>query len=278
MTDNYTLQNRVAIITGGGSGIGLAITERLAQAGAHTVIFSLIQEEVTLHAQEVRHFPPSDELEAARRQIEAAGPGDCLAVAGDVTQLPDIERLVHETLERFDRIDILVNCAATSTVHPILNHPIDSWRRVIDVNLIGAFQCIQVALPHLIENGWGRVINIGSTAATMGFPDYSAYAAAKHGLLGLTRTLALEVADKNITTNMISPSAVETPSRHLFVQHHAEQHNITFDEKWQAAIEHSPQKRLIQPEEIADLVYYLTQESARGVTGEDLRITTGSPR
>ena len=272
---NQPLQGRAAIITGGGSGIGQAIALQLAQAGADMSLMSLTHEQVELLPQEVRHFPPAAELEAVREQIEATG-SRCLALAGDVTRPVDVARLIDTTADIFGRIDILVNCAATSCIHPILNHPIEGWRRVVEVNLVGAFQCIRAVLPYMIEQRWGRVINIGSTAATIGFADYSAYAAAKHGLLGLTRTLALEVADKNITANMISPAAVETPSRTLFVQQHANQHGLSFSEKWQEAIKNSPQDRLIQPDEIAALALYLTQEEARGITGEDLRITMGA--
>jgi NAD(P)-dependent dehydrogenase (short-subunit alcohol dehydrogenase family) len=189
----------------------------------------------------------------------------------------DVARLVGATLEQFNQIDILVNNAATSCVHPILGHASDTWTRVIAVNLIGAFHCIQAVLPYLIENGWGRVINIGSTAATVGFAGYSAYCASKHGLLGLTRSLAVEIADKNITANLVSPATVETPSSPIFVQHFAAQEGKSYEAKWRETISAYPQGRLISPEEVAEMVYYLTRDEARAINGEDFRITMGAP-
>jgi 3-hydroxybutyrate dehydrogenase len=162
------LRGRVAIVTGGASGIGRAVALRLARAGADIALMSLTQERVHLLPTELKYFPPMMELVEARQAIEAVG-ARCLALEGDVSVVEDVEGLVRATLDQFGRIDILVNNAATSCVHPILGHTLDTWVRVIEVNLLGAFRCIQAVLPHLIENGWGRIINIGSTAATMGF-------------------------------------------------------------------------------------------------------------
>jgi 3-hydroxybutyrate dehydrogenase len=270
-----TLRGRVGIVTGGGSGIGRAIALRLSRAGADLALASLTRERVRLQPYEMKHFPSALELVEARQAVEATGVR-CVAVDADVSLADDVDRLVEATLEAFGRVDILVNCAATSCVHLILNHPADTWTRVVEVNLIGAFQCIRAVLPHLIQNGWGRIINIGSTAATAGFAEYSAYCASKHGLLGLTRCLALEVADKNITANLVSPATVETPSSPIFVQHYAAKEGKSYQTKWNETVGAYPQKRLISPDEVAEMVYYLTREEARAINGEDFRITMGA--
>jgi len=271
-----SLLGRVAIVTGGASGIGRAIALRLAQAGADIALMSLTQERVRLLPAELKYFPPRKELNHARQVIEALG-GRCLALEGNVSVAEDVEELVQSTLKEFGRVDILVNNAATSCVHPILGHASDTWARVVEVNLIGAFRAIQAVLPYLIENGWGRIINIGSTAATVGFANYRAYCASKHGLLGLTRSLAMEIADKNITANLVSPATVETPSSPIFVQHFAAQEGKSYEAKWQETVSAYPQGRLISPEEVAEMVYYLTRDEARAINGEDFRITMGAP-
>lgn len=270
-----TLAGRVAIVTGGGSGIGRAIALRLAHAGADIAIISLTHERVQLHPSELKYFPPNSELADAKRALEATGVR-CLAVDGDISVAEDVEGLVRATLETLGRIDILVNCAATSCVHPILDHPPDTWVRVIEVNLIGAFRCIRAVLPHLLEQGWGRIINIGSTAATVGFAEHSAYCAAKHGLLGLTRSLAAEVANQNITANLVSPATVETPSSPIYVQHFADKEGKSYAAKREETMAAYPQNRLITPEEVAEMVYYLTRDEARAINGEDFRITMGT--
>ena len=274
---DQTLRGRVALITGGASGIGRAVALRLAKAGADVVIASLTRERVHLLPHELKYFPPAEELTETQAAIEATTGVRCLALAGDVSDPGDVAHFVKAALEVFGQIDILVNSAATSCVHPMLGHAPDTWARVIEVNLIGAFRCIQAVLPHLIENGWGRIINIGSTAATTGFAGYSAYCASKHGLLGLTRSLAVEIATKNITANLVSPATVETPSSPLFVQYFANQEGKTYEAKWQETLATYPQKRLISPAEVAEMVYYLTRDEARAINGEDFRITMGAP-
>jgi NAD(P)-dependent dehydrogenase (short-subunit alcohol dehydrogenase family) len=269
------LRGRAAIVAGGGSGIGRAIALRLARAGAAVAIVSLTREQVNLKPAEMKYFPLIAELEAVCHDVQAAG-GRCLALAGDVSRLEDVERVVEATREAFGRLDILVNTAATSCVHPMLDHPIETWSRVIQVNLFGAFLCIRAALPHLLRNGWGRIVAIGSTAATVGFAEYSAYCASKHGLLGLLRSVAQEVADTGVTANMVSPATVETPSSPIFVQHYAEKEGKSFEAKWQETVSAYPQDRLIQPGEVAELVCFLMRDEARAINGEDFRITMGA--
>lgn len=270
-----TLRGRAALVTGGGSGIGRAIALRLARAGADVAVMSLTREQVTLRPNEMKYFPAGSELADVQQEIELLG-ARALAVDGDVSDAEAVERTVQASVAAFGRLDILVNCAATSCVHPIVDHPPETWARVIGVNLIGPFLCIRAALPHMLANGWGRIVNIGSTAGAVGFADYSAYCASKHGLLGLTRSLAMELAGTAITANVVSPATVETPSSPIFVQHFANQEGKTYADKWAETLRAYPQQRLISPEEVAEMVHYLTRDEARAITGEDFRITMGS--
>ena len=147
---------------------------------------------------------------------------------------------------------------------------------MLSVEAGGPYLCTRNALPHLIKNGWGRIISIASTNAHVGTTDYSAYAASKHGLLGFNKSLALEVGWHNITANTISPAAIDTPSAKLHAEKWAEQQGMTYEETIKEFMKHYPQGRFIQPEEIADLVAYLCREEARAINGEDIKITTGA--
>src|SRR2546427_9696300 len=269
------LSRRVALITGGASGIGRAIALRLAQEGTDICILSLSRDRVQLLPGELKYFASSDELVETRRAIEAFG-ARALAIEGDVSVASAVARVVASTIEEFGRLDILVNNAATSCVQPVVGHNDESFHRVLEVNLFGAYLCAKAVLPHMISGGWGRIISIASTSAHVGAANYSAYTASKHGLLGFSRSLALEVAQHNITVNTISPGIVETPSAPLHMGKWAEQAGLSLDEMRQRWMNDYPQKRFILPEEIAALVSYLCKDEARAINGEDIRVTTGA--
>jgi NAD(P)-dependent dehydrogenase (short-subunit alcohol dehydrogenase family) len=275
MVFGAALKGRSAIVTGGASGLGRAIAMRFAQEGANVCIMSLSRERVQLLPDELKYFAASSEIAETHREIVACGV-QCVALDGDVSRLEDVERMVELTHEQFGRVDVLVNNAATDVVHPVLNHNDASWKRVIDVNLLGPYYCTRVALPYMLENNWGRVISIASTSAHVGSAGYSAYTASKHGLLGFSRCLAIEVAPFNITSNTISPAFIETPSAPLHIGRAAEEFKLSYDEMRQKYINDYPQKRFVSPEEIADLVTYLCREEARAINGEDIRVTTGA--
>jgi NAD(P)-dependent dehydrogenase (short-subunit alcohol dehydrogenase family) len=275
MAFGAALKGRAAIVTGGASGLGRAIAMRFAQEGADVCIMSLSRERVQLLPNELKYFAAQSEIADTHRAILECGVR-CVALDGDVSKVEDVERMVEQTREQFGRVDILVNNAATDVVHPVLNHNDASWKRVIDVNLLGPYYCTRAALPHMVENHWGRVISIASTSAHVGSAGYSAYSASKHGLLGFSRCLAIEVAPYNITSNTISPAFIETPSAPLHIGRAAEESNVSFDEMRQKFINDYPQKRFVKPEEIADLVAYLCREEAQAINGEDIRITTGA--
>jgi len=269
------LSGRVALVTGGASGIGRAIAVRLAQEGVHLCILSLSRERVRLLPDELKYFASLGELEQTRQAAEQHGVR-CLALEGDVSVTADVARMVATTLEKLGRVDVLVNNAATSCVHSVLGHEDESFLRVLKVNLFGPYLCAKAVLPHMLAGKWGRIISIASTSAHVGAANYSAYTASKHGLLGFSRSLALEVAPHQITVNTISPASVETPSTPLHIGKWAEQAGLSPAEMRQRWVNDYPQKRFILPEEIAALVVYLCQDEARGINGEDIRVTTGA--
>jgi len=271
----HFLKGRAAIVTGGASGLGRAIALRLARAGADLCIVSLSRERVRLSPGEVKYFAPISEIEKTRGEVETLGVR-CIALDSDVSMAADVERMVAATVEAFGRLDILVNNAATNVVHPVLGHDDAAWIRVIQVNLVGVYLCVRAALPHMTVNGWGRIISIGSTNAHVGTTSYSAYAASKHGLLGFNRSLALEVARYNITANTVSPGAMETPSAQMHIRKWAEDAGVSYEAMRERYMSDYPQKRFIEPEEVADLVCFLCREEARAINGEDIRVTTGA--
>ena len=273
--DDRFLEGRAAIVTGGASGLGRAIALGMAARGADVCIMSLSNRRVKRVAGEVKYFADVDEIDATRREIREMGVR-CIGLDGDVSSPADAEDMVHRTVRTFGRLDVLVNNAATNVIHPILSHDNRAWRRVVDVNLFGPYLCARYALPHMIENGWGRFVSIGSTNSHIGTSKYSAYAASKHGLLGFSRSLALEVARHGITANTVSPAAIETPSGEMHLQRWAKDQGLSPEAMRREVMKSYPQGRFLRPEEIADLVVYLCREEARGINGEDIRVTTGA--
>jgi 3-hydroxybutyrate dehydrogenase len=253
------LEGKVAVVTGGASGIGRAIAQKLADAHANLVIADL-----DLHA-----------AEKAAAELSDAGPR-AIAAATNVRRSKDVLRAVEATISAFGRLDILVNNAGLQHVSPITEFPEEGWDTMIGVILTGAFLCTKYTLPHMIANCWGRIINIASTQAKVGTPYKAAYVAAKHGLLGLTKTAALEMAEHNITVNAICPSFARTPLVEKQIAANAREHNITEAEVVEklmtgpAAIH-----RLLDPSEIASLALYLCSDQAAGITGAALDIDCG---
>ena len=274
MPDGF-LKGRAAVVTGGASGLGRAIAMRLAGRGADVCIMSLSSRRVKRVESEVKYFAAVDEIEATRLDVEKTGVR-CVALDGDVCSSADVEEMVGLAVGTFGSLDVLVNNAATNVIHPILNHDDQAWRRVVDVNLFGPYLCTRHALPHMIENGWGRIVSIGSTNAHVGTPDYSAYAASKHGLLGFNRSLALEVAPHGITANTVSPATIETPSGEMHLQRWADDQGLSLEALRKEVMKSYPQGRFLRPEEIADLVVFLCRDEARGINGEDISVTTGA--
>ncbi len=253
------MKDRVAVVTGAGSGIGLAIAETFARAGASVVIADL-DSAAGLRAQAKIH-----ETDSA-----------CTFVKTDVAAVEDVRHLIETTVDTYGRLDIMVNNAGVQHIAPVIDFPEDRWNLLIGVMLTGPFLCSKYALPHMIGNHWGRIINIGSFHAKVASPFKSAYIAAKHGVLGLTKAIALEAAAHNITANAICPAYVRTPLVEKQIADQALRHGISPDEVVSKIMtEPAAIKRLLDPAEVASLALYLCSDAASGITGAALDIDLG---
>jgi 2-hydroxycyclohexanecarboxyl-CoA dehydrogenase len=246
------VSDRTAVVTGGASGIGLAIAERLAADGAAVAIFD-------------RDGGAADEAAA---KIAAAG-GTATGLAVDVTDRPRIDEAVAEVCDRLAPPTILVNCAGLDGFDPFLSISAEKWQRILDVNLTGTFNCCQAVVPHMLGAGWGRIVNISSSSAQGGQPLMTHYVAAKAGVIGFTKALALELGPKGITVNTIPPGFIDTPmlrrseSKGLLgegVDHHA-------------AL--TPVRRVGRPEDIAAATAFLVRDEASYVTGQVIGVNGG---
>ncbi|HKG25217.1 MAG TPA: 3-hydroxybutyrate dehydrogenase [Thermomicrobiales bacterium] len=259
MTATFVLADRTAIVTGAGGGIGAAIAEELAKAGAYVLVQDLRQETAA----------------TAAAGIRAAG-GAAGAIGGDVSNPGDVSGIVNGLLESHGRVDILVNNAGIQHVAPIERYPLDQWNRLLAVLLTGPFLFTQAVLPPMRRQAWGRIINISSVNGKRGDPGKSAYCAAKHGLIGLTRVAALETATDGITVNAICPGLVDTQLIQDQLDDLAAMHGLareeTLDRVYLASI---PQRRLLDPREIATMARYLASEEARGITGQSINVSAG---
>lgn len=271
------LAGRVAIVTGGASGMGRAMALAFGRAGANVVIGSLLADKVLGKvAGELVYLPGTSELENTREELEAYGIS-CLAMSLDVVADKSVQEFFDAAIQTFGKIDILANAAGITAEQSICGHTYELWDKVIDVNLNGTYRMIRLCLPGMIEHRWGRIINIASTAASVGAPTSAAYCASKAGVVGLTRCVALEGADYGVTCNAISPTWVETSFGKDWMTQIAEQQEGKSGQEYIAESKaQNPQKRLIQPEEVGALALFLCRDDAVGITMQDLTISAGS--
>ena len=249
---------RHAFITGGGRGIGRACAERLAKAGFH----------VTIGGRSQAH------LDETVKAIVAAG-GVAASVELDVSDPSSVDRAFESVRTADGPISVLVNNAGISPAAPFLKVPLEEFQRVLAVNLTGAFLCTQAALPDMLAAKWGRVINIASTAARIGYRYTAAYCASKHGLLGLTRSLALEVARKGVTVNAVCPGWTETEMFHESIERIHKTSGQTKEQARVAIEQMNPMNRITQPSEVAELVAFVASDVASGITGQSLGVDGG---
>jgi NAD(P)-dependent dehydrogenase (short-subunit alcohol dehydrogenase family) len=276
MTEKY-LHSRVAMVTGGVSGMGRAIALALADNGADVVIGSLLDQVTAESAHgEVVHRPGPEQLVQTRSEIEARGVR-AYASDLDVCSADSCHDFYTQALRVFGHVDILVNAAGITAENTLCGHSEALWLKVMDVNANGPFRMMRLALPAMIEKGWGRIINIASTAASVGAVTSGAYCASKAAVLGLTRCAAQEGAPHGISCNAISPGWVATDFQKKWMD------RITADEGRADAsayvadtVADNPQKRMIDPREIGALAAFLCSDDAFGITGQDLTVSAGS--
>jgi 3-hydroxybutyrate dehydrogenase len=253
------LERKVGIVTGAASGIGLAIAEAFAKEGANITIADL-NEEGGMKAVE---------------GIQKLG-RDAIFVKTNIAKREDCKRLIDETIKKFGRIDILVNNAGIQNVSPIVDFPEDKWDLLIGIMLTGAFLCTKYALPYMIQQKSGRIVNMSSIHGLVGAKYKSAYVAAKHGIIGFTKVTALEMLEQGITANAICPTFVRTPLVDKQIDDQAKAHGIPREEVLEKVIlAEAPMKRMLEPEEVAELVVYLASELARNITGTAIPIDEG---
>lgn len=275
MTTRF-LEGRVAWVTGGASGMGRAMALALAEVGADVAVGSLLAHEGEPVEGELAYLPGENELNQVKKELEDLGVR-VLARGLDVTSDASVESFHAEATEALGPVDILANAAGITAEQTICGHDHSLWQKVIEVNLNGTYRTSRIALPNMMERGWGRIINIASTAASVGAPTSGAYCASKAGVVGLSRCIALEAAAHGVTCNTISPTWVETDFGRDWMTNIAEEQESRSGEAYIAdARAANPQQRLIQPGEIGALARYLCSEEARGMTMQDLTVSGGS--
>ena len=263
------------MVTGGASGMGLAMAVAFASAGANVAIGSLLAGGRKAEG-EVVHMPGQEQMDQARFLIEAEGV-ECLAMNLDVTSNESVEEFYRATVDRFGKVDVLANAAGITAESTISGHSDALWDKVIDVNLTGTYRAIKRVLPGMIDQKWGRIINIASTAASVGAVMSGAYCASKAGVVGLTMCVALEGAPHGVTCNAISPTWVDTSFAREWMSDIAENQEHRSGDEYVADVKKSnPQGRLISPNEIGALALFLCSDGAQGITMEDLRVSAGS--
>jgi 3-hydroxybutyrate dehydrogenase len=273
---NKYLGGRAAVVTGGLTGQGFAIAWALAEAGANIAVGSYVGQ-TQGRLEDAAAYPETDEIKRVQDQLESSG-AKIFAGHLDVRDDGAVRDFLHDARSRCGPIDILINAAGTTAEQPVCGHSDALWNKIIDTNLTGAFRMTREVLPGMIARKWGRILNIGSTAASVGWKDNPAYCASKAGLLGLTRCVALEGAPHGVTCVMISPTWVETELMRRNVEQVVarEGKGRSLADAMKDIAAQNPQQRLIQPLEIASLAAYLCRDEAKGITGENIQITCGA--
>jgi NAD(P)-dependent dehydrogenase (short-subunit alcohol dehydrogenase family) len=254
-----SLKGKIVLVTGGGRGIGCAIARAFASRGGRVIVSGRTDEA----------------LQGVAGEIRSAG-GKALPLRCDITHEEEVESLRRRIADRFGSVEILINNAGVAPAAAFLKMETRVWKEVLDTNLTGAYHCCKIFLPAMIAARWGRIINIASTAGKVGYSHASAYTASKHGLLGLTRALALEFARAGVTVNAICPGYVDTDLTAVNTQRMAEKTGKPAAKILEIFKRTSPQNRLIAAEEVADLAVMLASDAGGAITGQAINIDGGA--
>jgi 3-hydroxybutyrate dehydrogenase len=254
------LKDKVSLVTGSTSGIGLGIARALAAAGSAVVL---------------NGFGKPEEIEIAQAGISELGVPVAYSGA-DMSKPEAIAEMMEMALGRFGAVDVLVNNAGIQHVAPLPEFPVAKWDAIIAINLSSAFHTTRLALPGMVGKGWGRIINIASAHGLVGSPFKSAYVAAKHGVLGLTKVTALETAEQGITCNAICPGYVYTPLVEAQIEGQAKSHGIPREEVIRnVLLAQQPNKRFATTDELGGIAVFLTSDAAASITGTTIAADGG---
>ena len=255
------LSGKSAIITGSTSGIGLGIARGLAASGVNIVL---------------NGFGDANEIEAVRSELADSHQVRVLYSGANMADGNDIVAMMAQAEQEFGGVDILVNNAGIQYVAPLEEFPIEKWDAIVAINLSSAFHTTRLAIPHMKAKSWGRIVNIASAHALVASPFKSAYVAAKHGIAGLTKTAALEVAEHGITVNAVCPGYVMTPLVEKQIPEQAKARGITEQQVISdVLLAAQPTKRFVTVEELSSVVNFLCTDHARSITGITLPVDGG---
>lgn len=255
------LQGKTALVTGSTSGIGLAIARALAKEGARVMI---------------NGFGEADKIEAIRGELEHASGTNAIHDGADLSNAVEVEAMVKRCQDELGAPDILVNNAGIQFVSPVTEFPPEKWEAIIRINLTAVFHTTRLTLGAMREKGWGRIINTASAHSLVASPNKSAYVAAKHGVAGFTKTVALEAAKDGVTVNCISPGYVWTPLVENQIPDTMKARGLTREQVMNdVLLAAQPTKRFVTVDEVASLALYLSTDGAASITGANLSMDGG---
>ncbi|MFJ8244550.1 SDR family NAD(P)-dependent oxidoreductase [Peribacillus asahii] len=254
-----SVKNKVVIVTGASRGIGKVIAHSFSKEGANLVLVGRSKEA----------------LEKVEVELKEENP-NVISVIADVTNEEQVKHMAEKTIEVFGKIDVLVNNAGTAgPTTSVKDLAVEDFRAVLDNNLTSTFLCIKAVVPNMMENQSGRIINLSSVSGKRALPYRVGYCAAKMGVIGLTRTLAAELGEHNITVNAICPGFVEGDRIDSVISNQGKVRGIDKEEVERELKSSSPLKRFVKPEEIAKTAVFLSTDTAIGITGEDVNVSSG---